>query len=142
MNEKKLRRTLTAALLTLVATAAYAQTEALTAKIPFAFRAVGSDLPAGQYRIAQTSGTSGDARTMELRNLDTGKAVFLPAKSPATDGKDARPRLVFRCGGDDGCSLASLWSGEGSGIEFSTPPLTASQKERRETIYLNRTKGK
>jgi hypothetical protein len=139
MKNKNLKHTLTAALLTLVATAAYGQTGALTANIPFAFRAVGSDLPAGRYRVARAAGT--DWAT-ELRNLDTGKAVVIMAKAPIKDSADARPRLIFRCGGEEGCSLISLRSGTGSGFEFSTPALTASQRERRETIYLDRYKGK
>jgi hypothetical protein len=142
MTTKNLNRTLTAALLTLVATAAYTQTIALTAKIPFAFRAVGSDLPAGRYVVAPSNRSSGDARTMELRNMDTGKAVFIPAKTPVSEGKDARPRLIFQCIDEQGCALTSLWSGEGNGIEFSTPPLTAAQRERLETIYMEHLKAK
>jgi hypothetical protein len=38
--------------------------------------------------------------------------------------------------GEEGCSLARLWSGDGGGLEFRTPPLKPSQRERRETIYL------
>jgi hypothetical protein len=147
MKLKSLKSTLTAAMLTLVATAAYGQTNALIAKIPFAFRAVGSDLPAGQYRVVPAQGSSGSMGTMELRNLDTGKTVFISSQNPiagAVNGskKDVRPRLVFQCGGEEGCSLATLWSGAGSGLEFATPALTASQKERRETIYLDRFKEK
>jgi hypothetical protein len=79
---------------------------------------------------------------MELRNLDTGKAVFILSKdAPITETKDARPRLIFQCGGE-GCSLAKLWSGVGTGLEFPTPPLTASQRERLETIYPDRFKAK
>ena len=37
---------------------------------------------------------------------------------------------------------AEDWSGAGSGLEFATPALTAPQKERRETIYLDRFNGK
>ena len=150
MKQKSLKRTLTAAMLTLVATAAYAQTNTLTAKIPFAFRAVGSDLPAGQYKIVPGAGSAGTMGTMELRNMDTGKVVFIASKVPVNESapnsargsKDARPRLIFQCGGEEGCSLATLWSGAGSGVEFATPALTASQKERRETIYLDRFKEK
>jgi hypothetical protein len=142
MKTKNLKRTLSAALLTLLATAAYSQTEALTAKIPFAFRAVGSDLPAGRYKIVQALQASGDKRTMELRNMDTGKAMFIPASTPVTEQKEARPRLVFRCSGEEGCSLSGLWAGDGGGLEFSTPRLTASQKERLETVYLERLKAK
>jgi hypothetical protein len=142
MKRENLKRTLTAALLTLVATVAYSQTNAMTAKISFAFRAVGTDLPAGRYRVAPATGAPGSSRTLELRNMDTGKAVFIMAKTPITESEGARPRLVFRCAGEEGCSLATLWSGRGGGLEFSTPPLTASQRERRETIYLDRFKGK
>jgi hypothetical protein len=142
MKQKSVKCTLTAALLTLVATAAYSQSNALTAQVPFAFRAVGSDLPAGRYMVSPVRAASGDSRTMELRNIDTGKAVFLPSKSPAKDSKEERPRLVFQCVDDEGCSLTSLWSGAGNGLEFSTPALTAAQRERRETIYLDRIKAK
>ena len=138
MKQKNLKRALTAALLTLVATAAYGQTNAMTANISFAFRAVGSDLAAGRYKVAPVVGTSGRSQTMELRNMDTGKAVFILATAPIMESEDARPRLIFRCGGEEGCSLTSLWSGTGRGMEFATPALTASQRERRETIHLPR----
>jgi hypothetical protein len=141
MKPRMLKRTLTAALLTLAATAAYGQQQyAMTANIPFSFRAVGSDLPAGRYKVDRTPGNAG---TMELRNIDTGKTVFIPAKgAPIAEAKNARPRLIFQCGGDEGCSLERLWSGTGSGLEFPTPALTAAQKERLETIYLDRFKSK
>jgi hypothetical protein len=143
MKQKNLKRTFTAALLTLVASAAYGQTEPMTAKISFAFRAVGSDLPAGHYKLAPVSGNAGSMGTMELRNMDTGKTVFFSSKDASTaESKDARPRLVFQCGGEGGCSLASVWSGTGAGLEFATPAFTAAQRERRETVYLDRFKQK
>jgi hypothetical protein len=129
--------------LTLAAAAACGQSKTLTAKIPFAFRAVGSDLPAGQYTISQIQGATGALVNMELRNIDNGKAVLIPTKTaPLSESGTGRARLVFRCGAQEGCSLATLWSGNGSGLEFSTPAPTASQKERLETIYLDRFKGK
>jgi hypothetical protein len=141
MRQKNAIPLFNAAILTLVATAAYGQ-DVLTAKVPFAFRAVGSDLPAGRYRVDRPTGTSGTTGTMELRNMDTGKAVFIISKAPVTESKNERPRLIFRCVGDEGCSLATLWSGTGAGLEFPTPALTAAQRERRETIYLDRYKDK
>ncbi len=141
MKQKSLKSTFTAAMLTLLATAAYGQTP-LTAKIPFAFRAAGSDLPAGHYQVGPLPGSLGAGAAMQLRNMDTGKAVFISAKVPITESRDARPRLIFQCGGEEGCSLARLWSGTGGGLEFSTPALTAAQRERRETIYLDRYKQK
>ncbi len=137
MNKRSLRYTLTAALLTLACTAAYSQTNTLTATIPFAFRAVGSDFPAGKYKVRPAKGASGALGTMQLQSVDTGKSVFIQAKAPATESKNARPRLMFQCVSDEGCALSKLWSGTGSGMEFPTPALTPSQKERYETIYLD-----
>jgi hypothetical protein len=138
MQHKKLRRTLTAAMLTLVATAAFSQENAMSAKIPFAFRAFGSDLPSGRYTIRPARGSSGSSGVVQLRNLDSGKTVLIPSKIPLSEAQDARPRLIFRCEDEQGCSLARLWSGTGTGMEFPTPALTASERERLETIYLDR----
>jgi hypothetical protein len=140
MKQVNLRCTLTATLLALATTAAgYGQENQLTTKIPFAFRAAGSDLPAGRYNVGKMAGNS---RTLELQNMDTGKAVFIPSKASLTDDKDVRPRLIFTCGGEEGCSLAKIWAGTGDGLEFPTPALTANQRERRETVYLDRFKAK
>ena len=141
MKPKRLTGTLIAVMLTLAASAALGQDKPMIAKIPFAFRAVGSDFPAGQYRVTTTRDSSW---SMALLNEDTGRSVFIPAAAPvteSTDARDARPRLIFKCGGEEGCSLTTLWSGTG-GLEFPTPKLTANQRERRETIYLDRFKEK
>jgi hypothetical protein len=140
VKDKRLKRTLTAAPLTLVATVAYSQTDALTTKIPFAFRAVGSDLPAGYYNVSPVRATSGDSRTMELRKLDTGEAVFLPPRLPPRTRKMYAPRLVFKCVEEEGCSLASLWSGTGSGLISPLLRSLLHRGKRRETIYLDRFK--
>jgi hypothetical protein len=138
MKQKSLRRTLIAALLTLAAGVAYGQDNATVAKIPFAFRAAGSDLPAGRYRVGPSAGESG---SMGFLNLDTGKTVFIrskaPLSAPVSESKEVRPRLIFQCGGEEGCALSKLWSGTGGGLEFPTPKLTANQRERRETSTLS-----
>jgi hypothetical protein len=139
MKQKSLRRTLIAAMLTLAAGSAYGQDNGTTAQVPFAFRAVGSDLPAGHYRIGPGAG---DSVNTQLQNVDTGKTMFIQAKALIAEPKNARPRLIFQCGGEEGCSLAKLWSGTGAGLEFPTPKLTANQRERRETIYLDRFREK
>jgi hypothetical protein len=136
MKQSSLTKTLVAALLTLAASAAYGQDRETTAKIPFAFRVLGSDLPAGQYKVIHGAGYSVN---MRLQNMDTGKSIFFHAKTSIEDSeKGARSRLVFECGGAEGCTLASLFEGTGRGLEFPTQRLTANQRERRETIYLDR----
>ena len=138
MKQKNLASTLTAALLTLVTATAYGQTNTMTANIPFAFHAVGSNLPAGRYQIAPAILGS---RIMAVRNLDTGKTVYAPSKDPITESvlgsRDANPRLVFQCRGEENCSLAKLWSGAGQGLEFRTPAPTAGQRQR-DTVYVIR----
>jgi hypothetical protein len=142
MKVKKLKLKLTAALLALGATAAYGQDQGLTARIPFAFRAVGNDLPAGRYRIAKQQGAGGgNSGTMELRNLDTGKTIFIPSKVPTAEKAGDHARLIFHCAEGD-CSLETMWMGTGSGLEFATPAMTAAQRERHETIYLDPYKEK
>jgi len=138
MRQKSLRNTLIAVVLTLAAGTAYSQDKDTAATIPFAFRAVGNDLPAGPYKILPALGSA----TLRLENMDTGKSVFIHAKAPISASKAQRPRLIFQCGGEEGCALATLWSGSDSGLTFATPKLTADQRERRETVYLDRFKAK
>jgi len=138
MRQKSLRNTLIAAVLTLAASAAFGQDTETIATIPFAFRAVGNDLPAGPYKVVPTAGSP----TLRLLNTDTGESVFIHAKAPISASKAQRPRLIFQCGGEEGCALATLWSGSDSGLTFATPKLTANQRERRETVYLDRFKAK
>jgi hypothetical protein len=140
MKQRSLTKTLVATLLTIAGSAAYGQDRQTTAKIPFAFRAVGSDLPAGNYKVVHGAGYSVN---MQLQNMDTGKSVFLHAKTSIEDSeKHERSRLVVECGGEAGCTLARLFEGTGRGLEFRTQRLTANQRERRETIYLDRFKEK
>jgi hypothetical protein len=134
MKQKSLTKTLVAALLMIAASTAYGQDRETTAKIPFAFRAVGSDLPAGHYKVVHGSEYSA---IMQLQNMDTGKSVLLYAKTSIADSeKGWRSRLVFECGGE-GCTLARLFEGTGRGLELPIQRLTANQRERRETIYLD-----
>jgi hypothetical protein len=142
MKHKNLTLTLTAAVPTLVTAAAYGQNNPLIATIPFGFRAVKSNLPAGRYMVARASGSLLNSGIMQLRNIKTGESVFLPSGAPRTESEDKHPRLVFRCGGESGCALATLWSGEGTGMEFATPALPAAEKERSEVAYLYGSKGK
>jgi hypothetical protein len=140
MKLKSSTKTLIAALLTLAASAAYGQDRDTIAKIPFAFRALGADLPAGQYKVVHDPGNSAN---MRLQNVESGKSVFIHARTSVTDPEKNFPsRLVFECGGEEGCALVTLFEGTGHGLEFPTQRLTANQRERRETIYLDRFKEK
>ncbi len=133
MKQVSSKLMVTAAILTLGATAANGE-EFLIAKVPFDFRAVRSNLPAGRYSIAPALG---GRNVTEIRNLDTGKTVFLSSKLTRGDS-DGEARLVFMCGGNDVCSLATMWPESGPGLDIPTPAPTG----RRETISRIRIKGK
>jgi hypothetical protein len=135
MKVNRMKLQVTAAMLSLGGIAAYGQNPPLTAKIPFAFRAVGNDLPSGNYRIARQQGATGASGTMELRNMDSGKAIFIPAKVPTTERTGDHARLIFHCAEGD-CALETMWMGTGQGLEFATPQMTSTQRERHETISL------
>src|ERR1700721_286244 len=126
MKQTRLQNTLIAAMMTFAASAAFGQEDPMTTKIPFPFRAVGSALPAGRYMASTTREGSG---TIALVKQGPGKKVFIPSSAPILESKAEKPRLIFRCGGEEGCSLARLWSGTGRGMEFPTPKLTANQRE-------------
>jgi hypothetical protein len=135
MKQNNLRTMFIPATLLLALGVAFGQDKGSTAKIPFAFRASGSDLPAGRYTVLQT----GNSVNVEIKSRDTGRSTYIQGKAPITESGGGRARLIFQCvEGEEGCSLARVWSGDGSGLELRTPGLTPSQRERRETIYLDR----
>ena len=99
-----------AAALVLSASVVSAQT-VLTADIPFAFQISGKVLPAGTYRVANTSNSG--LPIFLLRNSEGQSAVVMPvaANDPAKAWKsDRNPRLAFSCGSER-CILLDLWTG-------------------------------
>jgi hypothetical protein len=129
--KKNLNRTLmlTAAVLTLGAAAAYGQNR-VTADVPFSYRIVGAELPAGEYAVMQQG-----PFTM-LRNVANGQAKMAMTTSRVSEAKDRGARLVFRCGDESGCSLAQVWTGDGNGWQLYTPRLTAGEKERLAVVFI------
>lgn len=128
---------LTAAVMTLGAAAAYGQ-DTLIANIPFSFRISGAELPAGKYAIARHGVGSG---VMELRGLTSNQSKFLMVRNSVDEYKSGGARLIFRCGEETGCALATAWTDRGRGWEFPTPKLTAAEKERVAVVYLERYAG-
>ncbi len=70
-----------------MAVPAFAYQPIVTGNIPFAFTAGDSQLPAGHYQIGEADIT---APVLEIKNLDTGKSVFVPYVT----------RLAARAAGD------------------------------------------
>ena len=133
---KTLQRALTGAALMISATAANAQNLPLIAKIPFAFRAVGSDLPAGEYTIRAMSFGSA---VLEIRNAATRETVYVFGDGQRIDtawqSNGASPYLTFQCMGD-ACDLDSLASASRSPVRFGIPGRSRTGRKNTATIHL------
>jgi hypothetical protein len=107
---KKSTKSLILAAAALVVATGTISAQTLNADIPFAFRVSGKVLPAGTYRIENTSRTG--SPILVLRNADGNGAMALPTGShdAAKDWRaDGRPRLEFACA--ETCDLSQLWVG-------------------------------
>jgi hypothetical protein len=83
------------------------------AKVPFAFRAGGMEMPAGTYSVEPQIGRA--TPMFVVRNAETGKSsvVMTPvsvAPDETLEGQQAR--LVFHCAGTE-CALAEVQPGLG-----------------------------
>lgn len=103
-------------LVTLAAITALAASSALAAdfritnaKVPFAFRAGKTTMPAGSYEV-ETSRNS-NVPLLVFRNVDTGDvtALLAPiAESPNHEGPGDMARIEFLCAGTD-CAFYRVW---------------------------------
>jgi hypothetical protein len=122
-------------ILTAVSVAAYGQSN-MNADVPFGFRAAGEYYTAGAYTISQY-GHSGSG-ILVLVNTESRLTRFLTTKAPAADAMDAAPKMLFRCGSESGCTLASVELANGRTWTVNTPHLKPSELERIAVIYLDR----
>jgi hypothetical protein len=98
-----------------------AQSNDLSAKVPFAFQVADKAFPAGRYVV----GEYGYTGVHSLRSTTTGKAVFIAgADRSLTHAGPAR--LVFHCYSGDNCFLAEIRPASGSG---STVSMGKTEKE-------------
>ncbi len=97
-----------------------AQSNKISANVPFAFHAAGKVFPEGQYRLGEYGVTS--VRTLE--SVSTGQTVFIAgayrSKDPLQPG-----RLVFHCYSGN-CFLAEIWPLTGQG---AVVPMSQAEKE-------------
>jgi hypothetical protein len=138
MKTNLTRTLLLAAVALTSAASAFAEIKA-AANVPFSFRASGKELPASAYSISKYSDAG--AGHLTLTNNNTGHSIFLPSMIPADGSKDARPRLVFRCGASSGCALAGIYLADGHGWKVPTPRLKPAEIERMAMIYIEPTKA-
>jgi hypothetical protein len=103
------------------ASALDAQSNDLSAKVPFAFQVAGKAFPAGRYLV----GDYGSTGILILKNAAIGNSVFLAGANHTME--PVRPgRLVFHCYAGDTCFLAEVRPASGPGSKVS---MTKAEKE-------------
>jgi len=111
------------------ACAAYgAQTDLLTAEVPFPFFVSGAQLPAGSYSVRIIRSPN----EIVLRNDYTKRqtvSLFNSAYVPNAITEAGKAKLRFEC--EDGqCVLVNLWPGGALGMQLPTPKLRKDSNSR------------
>jgi hypothetical protein len=94
------------------------QAQQLTqAKVPFAFQAGSTMMPAGEYQIQRAS--TGSTTTQLIRSTDSSVSTFVLTNALGSSDKKTDPRLIFHCyNNEDECFLSEIWVGNGQGLKL------------------------
>jgi hypothetical protein len=131
MTDFTTKMTIAAAALMVAAGVAGAQT--IKAEVPFGFRAAGTVLPAGSYRVSAIQ-SSGGSPAVTLRNEDTNQAVLtMPYAHDVQKSGDAPVSLTFECTGTD-CALVRMAPGSGQTYRFWKPKTEKDGETRLAVI--------
>ena len=144
MKKLTTRLTIAAAALMVAVGAASAQTQTLTAEIPFAFHAGNRIMEPGIYRVDNLAAQSGSP-VFRLREARTHQVVIRIPQAAADPEKTwtvtGSPKLAFACGGGR-CDLAKVWAGSGSNAyAFRLPKLGKDYEASLTVIPMTRDKS-
>ena len=118
MNKQML--TVAAALLFTALAPAPSHAQQLTqAKVPFAFQAADTMMPAGEYQIRQASST-----VQQIQRTDSSAAAFVITHAADPRHNDSTAKLIFHCYSNE-CFLSEIWNGNGKALK-----LALSHRER------------
>jgi hypothetical protein len=115
----------------LVASAALASAQSLTADIPFSFQVGSKVLPAGTYRVEKIT-------TIAVYAFHGPESAATPpaiAHDPKPEWKaEGRAKLAFRCGST--CVLADIWRADGGPAYMLRPPKNVDMGTRIAEVTL------
>jgi hypothetical protein len=95
--------------------------QATQAKIPFAFQAGNTMMPAGEYQIQRALPTGTTAQL--IRRTDSSASTYVLTNAVDSRDKNFNPQLIFHCYTNE-CFLSEIWVGSGQGLKL--------QQSRRE----------
>ncbi|HXB66806.1 MAG TPA: hypothetical protein VNY05_01075 [Candidatus Acidoferrales bacterium] len=117
---KNLTKKMTIAAAALMVAAGVAGAQTLKAEIPFGFRAAGTVMTAGSYRLYEDSSMS--TEVFRLINEDTHRSVLTIPYPHNTQQAGGVPTLTFECSGTD-CALVQVAVGNGKTYGLYKPSL-------------------
>jgi hypothetical protein len=124
---KNLTKNMTIAAAALMVAAGVAGAQTMKAEIPFGFRAAGTVLTAGSYRLVGNNSSGTEMFT--LINQDTHRSVLTIPYPPDTQKQGGVPTLTFECSGAD-CALVQVAPGNGRGYRLQKPSLGKDENTR------------
>jgi len=85
------------------------------AKIPFAFQAGNTMMPAGEYQIQRALP---EVKTLQLiRRTDSSASTFVGTNVVESRDKNAESKLIFHCYSNE-CFLSEIWVGSGQELKL------------------------
>ena len=124
---KNLTKNMMIAAAAIVAAAGVAGAQTLKAEIPFGFRAAGTVMTAGSYRLYVNN--SNGTEVFKLINEDTHRSVLTIPYPHSTPRAGGVPSFTFECSGTD-CALVQVAVGDGATYRLSKPRLGKDENTR------------
>jgi hypothetical protein len=85
------------------------------AKVPFAFQAGNTMMPAGEYQIQRALP---EVKTLQqIRRTDSSASTFVGTIVVESRDKNAESKLIFHCYSNE-CFLSEIWVGSGQGLNL------------------------
>ncbi|HMC60105.1 MAG TPA: hypothetical protein VKJ01_13005 [Candidatus Solibacter sp.] len=125
---KTLTKNMTIAAAALMVAAGVAGAQTLKAEIPFGFRAAGTVMTAGSYRLDGNSPTGGIV-VFKLINEDTHRSVNAMPYLNKIQRAGGVPTLTFECSGAD-CALVQVATGDGRTFGLPKPSRGKDENTR------------
>jgi hypothetical protein len=96
------------------------------AKVPFAFQAGNTMMPAGEYQIQRALPST--KAVQQIRRTDSSAATFVLTNVVESRDKNADSKLIFHCYSNE-CFLSEIWIGSGQGLK-----LMPSRREKEVSL--------
>jgi curli biogenesis system outer membrane secretion channel CsgG len=99
------------------------------AKVPFAFQAGNTMMPAGEYQIQRALPST--KAVQQIRRTDSSASTFVLTNVVESRDKNTHSRLIFHCYSNE-CFLSEIWVGSGQGLKLE-------QSRREKEVSLAKT---